>query len=59
MFYNQCITAQSQTLSLRQYSALWPGGDGRNHLSDFQEVSKGSIPQPKDVEIIKAIIMIA
>lgn len=59
MFYNQCITAQSQTLSSRQYSALWPGGDGRNHLSDFQEVSKGSIPQPKDVEIIKVIIMIA
>lgn len=58
-FTIRCITAQSQSLSWSQYSALWPGGNGRNHLTDFQEVSKDSIPQPKDVETIKAVIMIA
>lgn len=36
---------------------LWPGGNGKNALSDFQEVSKDFVSQPKDVKTIKAIIM--
>lgn len=58
-FTIQHITTQSQTLSSSPYSGLRPGGDRRNHLSDFQEASKDSILQPKDVETITAIIMIA